>query len=257
MAQYSGPRCGWHRHGLAGCFAPCIRPSAGAAGRSCLSRARFVRLAHLFGGPALRRKRPTHRSTSFHPAPVSPRHISRQALGCVGSASDDCHRSLPICCLQAFQLTGRLSIAHRLLDLLTTESAVLKALLLERILRRRDFHSKHPGLFEHTAARSIGAHPGPTLPYRTVSSSPNANAGSTPASGCTRWPSTFPRNWIWVLIGLTCGLAACSQLRLALLPPAFAIALLFHHRSSISVESYRVLCDASLLLGPLFYAVFS
>ena len=67
----------------------------------------------------------------------------------------------------------------------------------------------------------------------------------------------LPTQWLWVLIGLTCGLAACSQLRLALLPPAFAIALLFHRRSSISVESYRVLCDASLLLGPLLVAVFS
>lgn len=62
---------------------------------------------------------------------------------------------------------------------------------------------------------------------------------------------------IWALIGVTCGLAACSQLLLALLPPGIALALLFHRRSSIPVESFRVLCDASLLLGPLFFAVFS
>ena len=60
-----------------------------------------------------------------------------------------------------------------------------------------------------------------------------------------------------VLIGLTCGLAAYSQLRLALLPPGIALALLFQRRSFISVESFRVLCDASLLLGPISYAVFS
>ena len=63
--------------------------------------------------------------------------------------------------------------------------------------------------------------------------------------------------WLWVLIVLTVGLAACNQLRVALLPPALTIGLLFHRRSSIPKESYRVLCDASLLLGPLIYAVFS
>lgn len=63
--------------------------------------------------------------------------------------------------------------------------------------------------------------------------------------------------WIWALIGVSCGLVAFSQLPLAMLPPGIALALLFHRRTSIPVESYRVLCDASLLLGPLFFAVFS
>lgn len=57
------------------------------------------------------------------------------------------------------------------------------------------------------------------------------------------------------LFGMTCALAAGSELRLALLPSALALALLAYGKHFISGESFRVLCDASLLIGPTLYFV--
>ncbi|MFP4157867.1 MAG: hypothetical protein ACLFU4_09650 [Opitutales bacterium] len=61
------------------------------------------------------------------------------------------------------------------------------------------------------------------------------------------------QRWLWTLIAGTCILATLSPLAPALLPSAAALALVFYCRDSIPAERYRVLCDGSLLLGPLFY----
>jgi hypothetical protein len=59
--------------------------------------------------------------------------------------------------------------------------------------------------------------------------------------------------WLWTLIASTCVLATLSPLASALIPSAAALALFFYYRDSIPTETYRVLCDGALLLGPLFH----
>lgn len=66
--------------------------------------------------------------------------------------------------------------------------------------------------------------------------------------------SALSERWIYHLLAVGTGLAFFSSVGItALLPPTLALCLIHFSRALFSKECYRVLCDAALLTGPLFY----
>lgn len=59
--------------------------------------------------------------------------------------------------------------------------------------------------------------------------------------------------WTYPLLFLGLGLALYSDARIALIPSMLALAWLHYRQESHEKESFRVLCDAALLLGPILY----
>lgn len=56
-----------------------------------------------------------------------------------------------------------------------------------------------------------------------------------------------------IILLITLTLDAMSHLRATLLAPGIVLTLLFCFRHRITVESYRVLCDSALFIGPLVF----
>lgn len=61
------------------------------------------------------------------------------------------------------------------------------------------------------------------------------------------------QRWANPLLFSGLGLALYSDFRIALIPSMLALAWLHYHKKSHSEESFRVLCDAALLIGPILY----
>lgn len=65
--------------------------------------------------------------------------------------------------------------------------------------------------------------------------------------------SVLNRRWLYPLLAATILLSIFSSCLIALLPTTWALSVLQLCNKRISAEPFRVLCDAALLLGPLFY----
>lgn len=61
------------------------------------------------------------------------------------------------------------------------------------------------------------------------------------------------QRWAYPLLFSGLGLAVFSTCRVALVPSMLALAWLHYRQAYHNEESYRVLCDAALLIGPILY----